>query len=118
MRAYGRVTDIHGNKTWVVVQTDSGGDSSYVYVTALAQCLQLNLNESPFWANYGIPAKAAVVQQMQPDFFVAKITNYFSQFFASLIVAKQPQKPGNPEPVYRMSAILKNGAHFQAQIGV
>lgn len=118
MRAYGRVTDKYGNKTWVTVQTDSGGDSSYVYVTALAQCLQLNLNESPFWSNFGIPAKAAVIQQMQPDFFVSYITTYFSQFFASLIVAKRAQALGQPTPIYDMSAILKNGATFQSQIGI
>jgi len=118
MRAYGRVTDKYGNKSWVVIQSDSGGDSSYVYVTGLAQCLKLNLNESPFWANFGIPAKDAVIQQMQPDFYVSFISSYFSQFFASLIMAKQPQKLGQTTPVYNIGVIRNNGSQFNATIGV
>ena len=118
MRAYGRTTDLYGNKTWVVVQTDANGDSSYVYVTALIQCLLLNLAESPFWANFGIPAKSSILQQQAPDFFVQYIVSYYSQFFASLMVVKRPQQPNDPTPVYDISAVFKNGVTYQTTIGI
>ena len=118
MRAYGRVTDIYGNKTWVVVETDANGDSSYVYVTALCQALLLNFAESPFWANFGIPAKNSVLQQQAPDYFVGNIVSYFSQFFASLMVTRRPTTPGNPTPIYDIAAVFKNGVTYQSTIGV
>ena len=118
MRAYGRHTDIHGNKTWVTVQTDANGDSSYVYVTSLCQCILLNFNESPFWANFGIPAKNSILQQQAPDYFIGNIVNYYSQFFASLLVVKQPTTPGNPTPIYNISAVFKSGVTYQTTIGI
>ena len=118
MRAYGRTTDLYGNKTWVVVETDANGDSSYVYVVALCQCLLLNFNESPFWANFGIPAKNSVLQQQSPYYFFCNIVSYFSQFFASLLVKRRPTTPGNPTPVYDIFAVFKSGATYQATIGI
>ena len=118
MRAYGRTTDLYGNKTWVVVQTDGNGDSSYVYVTALCQCLLLNYAESPFWANFGIPAKSSVLQQQAPDYFVSYIVSYFSKFFASLMVVKRPTPLGEPTPIYDISAVFKNGVTYQTTIGI
>ena len=118
MRAYGRTTDLYGNKTWVVVETDANGDSSYVYITSLCQCLLLNFAESPFWANFGIPAKSSVLQQQAPDYFVQYIVSYYSQFFASLMVVKQPTKIGDPTPVYNISAVFKSGVTYQAVIGI
>ena len=117
MRAYGRITNPDGSQSWTVIQTDANGDSSYVYVVALAQTIKLNLNESPFWANYGIPAKIAVLQQLAPDFFMAKISSFYSQFFASLVLAKQPQPINDPTPRYKLNIVRRNGSIYQATIG-
>lgn len=131
MRIYGRVpapfpqngieqtgTLQYPNYRWVEVSTDAGGYDDYVYITALIQCFRLNLNESPFWANFGIPAKNAVMQQLQPDYYVMFIQSYFSQYFASLIIAKQPQTPNNTTPVYKVSIVRKNGSMFQTEVAL
>jgi hypothetical protein len=90
MRLYGRVKNADGTYgPWVVVQTDPNtGSNSMVYVTALCQALLLSINESPFYANIGIPGQQAVIQQVSPDFYVTRIQQRYSQYFASLIVAR------------------------------
>ena len=131
MRTYGRVPvpyppsgventqDLHyPTYRWVVVETDADGFSDYVYVTALIQCFRLNLGESPFWASFGIAAKDSVIQQTQPDFYVAYIQTYFAQFFASLIISKIPQPLNDPTPRYNVSIIRKNGSKFQTTVAL
>jgi len=108
----------YGNYQWVEVQTDAGGFSDYVYITALIQCFRLNLGESPFWASFGIPAKTSIIQQTQPDFYIAYIQSYFAQFFASLIIAKLPQPLNDQTPRYNVSIVRLNGSVFQTQIGL
>ena len=55
MRTYGRVYAEDGSYTWVEVSTDANGFDDMVMLTTLAQVLKLNLGESPFYANFGIP---------------------------------------------------------------
>lgn len=109
MRTYGRVPvdldDPNGPKRWVVVETDRQGYNDGVYVTALAQTLKLNLGESPFWATFGLPAKQSVMQQIHPDFHVVFTQQYYSQFFAALIVAKLP----GIDPVYNVQVTTHQG---------
>lgn len=106
MRVYGRVTNKDGSQSWVVVQTAANGDSSMVYLVALCQCLLLNLNESPFYGQFGLPARQSVQQQVAPDLYVARIQRYFAQFFASLIIAKASDNP----PTYNVKVITLQGA--------
>lgn len=118
MRVYGRVpidkTDPKGPKKWVVVQTDNNNFNDAVYVTALAQTLLLNLNESPFWGNYGIPAKASVIQQIAPDLYVTFIQRYYTPFFASLVISKQ----ADVTPTYKINIITKLGAKINRTLPV
>jgi hypothetical protein len=111
MRVYGRVpvdlTVPDGPKKWVVVTTDANGYNDAVYITALCQTLKLNLYESPFWANYGIPAKQAVQQQVPPDFYVVFIQQFYAQFFAALTIAKVPDEE---EPTYDIFVLTHSGA--------
>jgi len=131
MRTYGRILNnypLNGqestqtlqypNYKWVEVDPDANGYDDYIYITSLIQTLRLNLGESPFWANFGIPAKNAVLQQLQPDYYVAFIQAYYSKFFASLIIAKQPQPLNNPTPVYNLSIVRNNGSKFSAEIAL
>src|ERR1700742_1102585 len=74
---------------WTEVITDSSGFNDQVYFTTLCQVLLLNLGESPFWANYGIPAHQSVVTQVYPDYYITFTQQQFSQYFASLIIAKR-----------------------------
>lgn len=121
MRVYGRVLvnplEPDGPKEWKVIETTEAGYNDLVHITAMAQTLQLNLNESPFWANFGIPAKQSVMQQIMPDFYIVYTQKYYSQFFASLTIAKKvvPDVNGSPSPVYDMSLVTQQGVKLNAR---
>jgi hypothetical protein len=131
MRTFGRVQNpyplngeqssaslTYGSYKWVEVTTDELGYDDYVYVTTLIQCLRLNLGESPFFAQFGIPAHNSVLQQTHPDFYVTFIQNYFSGFFASLLISKRKNEPLDPTPVYDVSIIRMNGSKLQLQVAL
>ena len=106
------------NYRWVEVTPDANGNTDYIYITALLQCFRLNLGESPFWSNFGIPAKISIQTQTPPSYYISFIQTYFSQFFASLIIAKQPTSPNATTPIYNVYIVRKNGSIFQQQIGL
>lgn len=107
MRTYGRVNNADGSKTWVVVETDSAGFNDSVYLSTLAQCLKLNLGESPFFSNYGIPQMQTIVTQVLPSFYVMQTQTQFAPYFASLTIT---QVQGASPPVYQVAAVCHNGA--------
>jgi hypothetical protein len=76
--------------------------------------LKLNLGESPFYANYGIPAKPSVVQQVQPDFYVSRTQTQFAAYFAALIVAKTANLP----PTYRINVTTNQGLKLNAEVPI
>lgn len=100
---------------WQVVETDSQGFNDYVYITALIQCLKLSIGESPFWGDWGIPAKRSVVQQIAPDFYVALMQQRFAPYFASLQITRIQ---GTIQPTYDVALVTNQGVPFQAQIPV
>ena len=106
MRTYGRITNQDGSKTWQVVTTDQNGYNDQVYLVTLGQALLLFLEESPFFADVGIPARESVLQQVFPDFYVARTQQQFSQYFSALLVSKLPTS----DPEYNISVTFKNGA--------
>jgi hypothetical protein len=109
MRVYGRSAT---TGQWVEVQTDASGANDYVYITALIQCLKLNINESPFWANWGIPAQQSVVQQIFPDFYVSLMQQRFSPYFASLQISKGT----GVSPVYNINLVTNQGVKMAMSI--
>lgn len=113
MRTYGRITNTDGSQTWVIVQTDAEGFNDNVYLTTLCQCLKLNLGESPFFANYGIPAQQSVVTQVFPDFYAAQTQQQFAPQFASLVI--QRVQGSNP-PVYNVHVTDHSGAVLSQQV--
>jgi hypothetical protein len=88
------------------VTTDANGFNDAVYITTLIQCLKLNLGESPFFANYGIPAQKSVMTQIFPDFYTYQTQAQFKQYFVSLTV----QKVNSPTPTYDINAVTHSGA--------
>lgn len=113
MRTYGRVLDkTTGNLEWAIVETAPDGSNDYVYLTTLCQVLLLNLNESPFFANYGIPAHQSVQQQIAPDYYVAAVQRQFAGFFASLVINKIKAFP----PTYSVKVITNQGVKMQAEV--
>ena len=111
MRIWGR-TYPNGVPTWVLVETQPGGSNSYVYLTWLIQVLKLNLNESPFFGSWGIPAHPSVVQQVAPDFYATLTQQRFAQYFAALTIAKVLDFP----PTYKVNATTTEGTKFEATI--
>jgi len=97
---------------WVKVETAADGNNSLVWLTTLIQVLKLNLNESPFFANYGIPAHPSVVQQVAPDFYATLTQQYFAPYFAALTIAKVLDLP----PTYKVNATTVEGTKFEATI--
>ena len=114
MRTYGRVFNPDGTYAWTEVSTDANGHNDYVYITTLIQVLKLNLGESPFYANYGIPAAQAVLQQVAPDFFMAQVQQQFAPFFASLVLAKIAAYP----PTYGINLVTQQGVKMALTIPV
>jgi hypothetical protein len=114
MRTYGRITNANGSKTWVVVQTDANGFNDAVYITTLCQCIKLNLGESPFFANFGIPQQQSVISQIFPDYYINQLQTYFAQFFVSLTIKKIPSST----PTYDITAVTHQGSIINASIPV
>jgi hypothetical protein len=104
-------------KKWVVVETTPQGFNDDVYITAMAQTVLLNINESPFFGNFGIPAHESIMQQFMPDFYLVQIQQFYLPFFSSLLVARVPDPTVSrdenvPAPVYRFSVITKLGFKY------
>jgi hypothetical protein len=104
-----------GTYTWVEVDTQPDGSNDYVWLTTLIQCLKLTPGESPFYAQYGIPARQSVMMQIQPDFDVAKTQAQFAGHFASLQIVRQPAT-FPPKPTYQVNVILNNGTALQVPV--
>jgi hypothetical protein len=114
MRIYARYTNELGEKKWEVVETGADGSNDMVNLVWLIQVLLLLLGESPFYAQYGIPAKQSVEQQQAPDFYVSRVQQQFAPYFAALIITRTQGPPDNP--TYLVNVTLHNGQKYS--IGV
>lgn len=114
LRTWGRVGQENGiGGSWTEVTTDTDGYNDAVYLTTVIQVLRLSLGESPFFANYGIPAQQSVVTQVFPDFYVAQTQQQFAPYFASIMLSRLQ---GAPNPIYRGNIVAHNGAILQIQV--
>ena len=114
-RVWGRIANPDGIKTWVEVSTAPDGSNDAVYVTALIQVLLLNLNESPFYAQNGIPAQPSVMTQIYPDFYVVRTQQQYAQYFASLLINKVT---GVDYPLYDIKVVTHQGVMLNPQVPV
>jgi|SRR5579864_512408 len=113
MRTYGRLgTNSSQPGAWTTVSTDAAGNDDYVWLTTLIQCLLLNLGESPFYADFGIPAQQSLIQQVFPDYYVALAQQRFAPHFAALLINKQNQ----PYPAYVINATTNQGVKMSAMV--
>lgn len=112
MRTWGRTPD----GIWEEIRTDVNGNNDAVYLTTLCQNLKLNLGESPFYASNGIPAQRSVISQIFPNFYVQRIQQQFSKFFASLLIAKPLSTVQNPDPVYKVNVLTHQGASISVVV--
>ena len=109
MRVWGR----NSSGDWVEVTTDTNGQNENIYLTALSQVLKLNLFESPFYANYGVPQYPTMITQVFPNYYVMQIQQQYAPFFASLSIT--PVK-GATDPQYNIQAVAKSGAILNPEI--
>jgi len=113
MRTYGRINQVNGRGgQWVEVSTDANGDNDAVWATTLCQVLKLNLQESPFFSDWGIPAESAVIQQVFPDYYVTLTQQRFAQYFSSLIISKLTA----PYPAYLINITTNRGAKLKGVV--
>ena len=109
MRTWGRVAGV-----WTEVSTAPNGDNSEVWLTTLAQTLLLYLNESPFFANYGIPARQSIASQVYPDLYVQITQQQFAPYFASLSIIKIAA----PYPKYLINVTTFAGATLSDEVAI
>jgi hypothetical protein len=108
MRTYGR--DPTG--AWIEVDTTPDGLNDAVFITTLIQNLKLELGESPFYGDFGIPGEQAVAQQVFPDFYVSLTQQRFSPYFSSLVIARTVDDP----PTYKVSLITNQGVKLTTEV--
>lgn len=101
---------------WVEVTTDASGNNDMVYFVTLCQCLLLQPNEDPSFANYGVDAINAVQTGVPPDYWVAQTQSNFAQYFAQLTIIKATDNNGNP--VYNITVLFHNGVELQASVPI
>jgi len=110
MRTWGRV-----NGQWVAVESDANGDFSYGWLTTLIQTLKLNLGESPFYPQAGIPAQQCIVTQIAPDYYVNLVQQQFSPYFSTLSVTKDTSQL---TPTYTVDVVFRSGERVYKSIAV
>jgi hypothetical protein len=122
MRTWGRIRDVvTGEKTWMQVSTDPAGYSDGVWLTTLVQVLKLNLGESPFWADWGIPGYASVVSQIPPDFYVTLTQQRLAPHFMTLTLQRMSDATddtGRPTPYYALGVTTNWGAYLTDKIPI
>lgn len=123
MRTWGRVpaegfnaVDVSNPNTyvWIEVSTDANGYNEQVWLTTLSQVLQLGLNESPIFGNYGIPSQQSVVTSIPPDYYVSLTQQQFAQYFISLTLYKN----SSTDPSYAINAVPRAAATMMSPVPI
>lgn len=104
MRTYGK----NANGQWIEVL-----ETSYIWLATLAQTLRLNEKESPFYANYGLPAHDSVMSQTAPTVAINRTQSQYAPYFANLSVTKNELAT---QPTYNISAVFQDGTIFQSEV--
>lgn len=115
MRNYAWIEPPGGTGQFVEITTDSNGFNDAVYLSSLIQWFRLNLGESPFWAQAGIPMQQTVVTQVFPDFYVARTQQYFSSFFAAINITRASN---SSPPTYNAVVTTHSGSVIPFSLNV
>lgn len=87
-RVWGRETQSDGTRTWVAFETDDNGYDDMPNFIWLQNALLLNTNESPFYADWGIPVQRTLATSVYPDYYTAQTQQRFSQYFPSCSISR------------------------------
>jgi hypothetical protein len=104
-----------GTGQFVVIETDANGFNDAVYLSCLIQWFRLNLGESPFFANAGIPARQSVITGVAPDYYAMYAQQWFAPYFASIAIARQP---GSNPPTYSVIVTTHSGSVIPLTLNV
>lgn len=113
MITFGR--DSAGN--WYEVNTDANGFDDDVWLTTMAQVVASQLNESPFFPNYGLPSIESVTSRTHPDYWVSKVKSQFSKYFTAISIVKTVDITTNT-PTYNIDVLKLDGSAASATIRV
>lgn len=102
MRVWTRQHQSDGTRRWVAAS------SNQATIAWLQNALLLQLGESPFWADWGLPVTRTLVSQIWPDYYVNMTQQRFADYFASLLITHETDPPDD-NPAYRISAIFPDG---------
>jgi hypothetical protein len=106
-----------GKGRWVEISTDAAGNNDLVWLTTLCQAILLNLNESPVYADVGLPARQSVLSGIAPDYNMSLLQKRFAPYFLSLVITRQPQASGQ-NPHYLVNLVTHKGVKLSARIPI
>lgn len=106
MRVWTRQHQPDGTQQWKSV------DNKQASIAWLQNALLLQLGESHFWADWGLPVTQNIVTQIWPDYYVNLTQNRFSDYFASLRITHDSTSTED-NPVYQVAAIFPDGTTYQ-----
>lgn len=107
MRVWTRVMGSDGKRTWQPVDNDQGN------IAWLQNSLLLQLGESPFWADWGIPVQQTLVSRVWPDYYLNMTQQRFRDVFPTLQITRRDGGNG-ADPVYDISIILNDGTFYSS----
>jgi hypothetical protein len=87
--------------------------AGYIWLATLVQTLRLSTNESPYYANYGIPAQTSVNTQIPPDIALNTIQQQYAPYFKSLTILRQQN---TTNPTYNIRAVFLDGTTIQSVV--
>ena len=87
-RVWGRKTQSDGTRQWQAFETDANGYDDAPNFIWLQNVLLLNLNESPFYADWGIPVQPTLATSVFPDYYTSLTQQRFSAYFPSCVITR------------------------------
>lgn len=104
-RVWARIHNDDGTRTWQAIETTSAGSNDNLNFIWLQNVLLLNINESPFYSDWGVPVHQTMVSQILPDYYMSLIQRRFSEYFASVII----NRISATTPTYSISVTSATG---------
>ena len=104
-RVWGRVHNNDGTRTWQAYETSDSGSDDLPNFIWLQNALLLNTNESPFYANWGVPVQQTMITQIFPDYYMNLMQQRFSQYFASCVISRVTSK----DATYQVNIVTNSG---------
>ncbi|QDH14162.1 hypothetical protein E3E12_08125 [Formicincola oecophyllae] len=110
MRVWTRQWQPGGKRRWVATT------GNQALIAWLQNALLLELGESPFHVDWGIPVTNSLVTRIWPTFYLEQTVGRFRDYFASLQVAPTAgADTENGPPDYTISAIFTDGTPYPSQ---